>query len=221
MPHFVNETQRYFLSTNYKVLYSLLYYQPTLQIASKERLSQNGWRKRWAPFGTWPHFLLVRNPYQRLESFYKDKFRQDPMHTLRAYTELQRCQRFFCPYLHIEPSDAPITIREKLLSVSFAQFVQLLPEVYLFDEHLHPQVYIMTSRWHCISFQFKFNRILQVESAHDLAYLQDKLGLDVSQKYNHTEQVVYPTPWPLELCALVNQLYKADFVAFNYEMRTG
>jgi hypothetical protein len=220
MPHFVNRSQRYFISTNYKVLYTLLYHQPQLQGAPKSRLAVNGWLKRWTPLPWQRHFLLVRDPYQRLESFYKDKFRLEPTLALRTYTELQYCQRLFCPYLQITQESEPALIREKLLSFSFAHFIQLLPELYLADGHLHPQAHISTLRWRGRTIQLQFDRVLKIESAPDLAYVQDALALDLSQTYNSTRQVAWSTPWRPDLRAVVNRLYKADFVAFAYAMQT-
>ncbi len=84
------------------------------------------------------HFFVVRNPYTRLESFFRDKFRQDPVTKARAYDELQRCQRFFCAYLQITPTDSPVTIREKLLSLAFDQFVHLVcADVFRIDRFRH------------------------------------------------------------------------------------
>jgi len=220
MPHFVNASKHYFISTNYKVLYSLLYSQPALQEIRMDVLGQH-YRSNQVTPGWLGHFLIVRDPYTRLESFFKDKFRQDPVVTLRGYDQLQRCHRFFCSYLRIDPADSPMTIREKLLRLSFEQFVHLLPTVYLLDGHLHPQVNIMTIRFRGAPIQLKFNRILQIESAADLAYLQDELAIDVSKKINNTNQVAWSPPWHPDLRAVVNDLYKADFATFQYEMRTG
>lgn len=220
MPHFVNRRRRYFLSTNYKVLYSLLVAQPTLQVADPNRVALHGLLKPWLPVPWMGHFLLVRDPYQRLESFYKDKFCQEPTRALRPYAELQHSHRCFGPYLRIDVADAPATIREKLLGLSFAQFIRLLPNVYLLDGHLYPQVNITTLLWCGRSHQLAFDRIFKVESATDLAYLQDGLALDLSQSYNSTQSIALPDPWQPELRTIVNHLYKADFAAFRYEMYT-
>jgi hypothetical protein len=219
MPHFVNASKHYFVSTNYKVLYSLLYEQPALREIKMQEVAQH-YLSDPVPSPWLGHFFIVRNPYTRLESFFKDKFRQDPVTTTRTYDELQRCQRFFCSYLRIDPADSPLTIREKLLSLSFAQYVHLLPTVYLLDGHLHPQVNMMTIRFRGAPLQLSFDRVLKIESAPDRAYLQDKLAIDVSQKINNTHQVKWSSPWQPDLYAVVNDLYKADFATFQYEMRT-
>ena len=212
MPHFINESKHYLISTNYKVLYSLLYDQPTLREINMQEVAQYylGDPAPWLS-----HFFVVRNPYTRLESFFKDKFRQDPVTKARTYEQLQRCQRFFCAYLQIDPADSAMTIREKLLSLSFEQFVQLLPTVYLQDGHLHPQVRMMTIRFRGAPIQLNFDRVLKIESAADMAYLQDELAVDVSQPINNTRQVKWSSPWQPKLYAVVNELYKADFETFQ------
>jgi len=219
MPHFINTSKHYFLSTSYKVLYSLLCSQPALQETNMEIIAQHYLGEQVIPH--WQgHFLIVRDPYTRLESFFKDKFRQDPVVTMRAYHELQRCQHFFCAYLQITPTDSPVTIREKLLSLSFDQFVHLLPTVYLQDGHLYPQVWMMTIHFHGAPIQLHFDRVLKIEAAADMAYLQNGLAIDLSKKVNDTQQVEWSSPWQPELYAIVNDLYKADFDMFQYEMRT-
>ena len=164
------------------------------------------------------HFFIVRNPYTRLESFFRDKFRQDPVTKLRTYDELQRCQRSFCADLQIAPTDAPQAIREKLIGLSFAQFVHLLPKVYQQDGHLHPQVQMTTMRFRGAAVQLHFDRVLKIESVADRAYLQNVLAIDLSAKVNNTKQVAWSSPWQPTLYALVNELYQADFTTFQYEM---
>ncbi|TGO03178.1 hypothetical protein PN36_11450 [Candidatus Thiomargarita nelsonii] len=221
MPHFFNIKQNYYISTNYKVLYSLLYSQPSLQVAAKISMAIHTYLNRFTPFHLRCHFLLVRDPYKRLVSFYKDKFRQQPLHKWLTYDELQICQRLFCPYIQINPYSSPADIREKLLSVSFTQFINLLPQVYHLDDHLRPQTRLTMMFFHGIPIgSIKFERILKVESSDDMAYLQDELSIGLSKKYNNTDKILLPNPWSPALRAVVNNLYQADFEAFNYEMRT-
>lgn len=221
MPHFVNSSTHYYISTNYKVLCTLLYRQPNLQIAMKKGIAIQSYLKRFTPFWWMRHFLLVRDPYKRVVSFFKDKFRQAPLHLWPTYDELQYCQRLFCPSLEIHPYDSPAEIRDKLLNVSFAQFINLLPSLYEADDHLHPQIQLTMMCFRGIPIgSIKFDRILKVECSHDMAYLQDELSIDLSKEYNSTHKIQLPNPWEPRLLAIVNHLYQADFEAFNYEMRT-
>jgi hypothetical protein len=221
MPHFVNPSKRYYLSTSLKVLYTLLYHEPALQLLCTGGLDLRSYVRRWVYGWRMPHFLLVRNPYDRLESFYKDKFRQVPATQRLTYDQLQDCQRFFCPFLHIHPDDAPATIREKLLGLSFARFIELLPQVYQCDLHLRPQVMtkLVYYRRRPIA-SLKIDRTLHMESPDDLRYLQDELGIDLSRKHNSTQTIPLANPWSPELRAIVNKLYRADFQEFGYERWT-
>ena len=220
MPHFVNPSQRYYISTNYKVLYTLLYHQPCLQLVRPKNMRVHAFLNRFTPFHLRRHFLLVRDPYKRAVSFYKDKFRQVPLDKWLTYDELQSCQRLFCPHIDLTPNDSPAEIRHKLLSVSFAQFINLLPQVYQRDAHLRPQTQLIMIFFRGMPIKLKFDRILKVELADDLAYLQDELSIDLSKRHNSTHKIQLPNPWDPSLLAVVNNLYRADFEAFNYEMRT-
>lgn len=217
MPHFFNPSQHYYISTSFKVMYTLLYHAPSLQRVSNQQM-QLYTVQRFIYYRRIPHFLLVRNPYERLESFYKDKFRQVPLARLMEYGQLQQCQRIFCPFLHISPVDTAEVIREKLLALSFAHFIELLPQVYQLDGHLHPQHMITRIYYRGIPISpIKIDKILQVEFTDDRHYLQEKLGIDLTQKLNHTAAIPLEVPWSPRLRSIVNQLYHADFKRLGYE----
>lgn len=190
-------------------------------MVAMSRVNLSIFLQRSISFWRFPHFLLVRNPYQRAVSFYKDKFRHAPSVKLYKYDDLQVCQRLFFPYLQIGSQDSPIIIREKLLSLSFAQFITLLPNVYQQDVHLRPQV--MTRQIYFRgkpAFPLKIDRILKVESTDTLHIMYDQLGLDLSRKYNSTSDVPFTDSWIPRLRTVVNELYQADFEEFGYEMHT-
>lgn len=166
--------------------------------------------------------MLVRNPYKRLESFYKDKLRQHPLRRLYTDDKLLDCQRIFCPYIQINDHESPTEIRDKLLSVSFPQFIKLLPQVYHLDGHLRPQTKLTLMYFRRVPIGYmKFDKILKILSLEDIAYLQNDLSIDLSRKYNDTNKIQLSKPWSPALRHIVNNLYQADFEAFNYEMLTG
>ncbi len=135
--------------------------------------------------------------------------------------KLQDCQRIFYPYIQINSHSSPVEIRDKLLRVSFAQFIKLLPQVYHLDGHLHPQTQLTLIYFRHIPIgSMKFDRILKVESSEDMAYLQNELSIDLSIKPNNTDKIQLSKPWSPALLDIVNNLYQADFEAFNYEMLT-
>ncbi len=201
-------------------MYTSLYHAPSLQLVRVGGMDTRLYARRLLYDWRMPHFLLVRNPYDRVESFYKDKFRQMPLAQVADYDQLQECQQLFCPLLHIVPNDDPATIREKLLDVSFAQFIELLPQLYQRDWHLRPQV--MTKRIYRRGQPIApiiITRTLQVESPADRRYIQDKLRIDLSQKHNSTQTIQLANNWSPALRTTVNQLYRADFQKFGYEMQ--
>ena len=63
MPSFVNRSKKITLTTNYKVMYSMLKRQRQWKKSKK-------WVIKLLPYKS---FGLVRNPYDRLVSFYFDK----------------------------------------------------------------------------------------------------------------------------------------------------
>lgn len=218
MPHFVNHTHRYYISTSYKVLYTLFVRQPLLAIAGRKPMVRNAFVKWLTPLPGWGHFLLVRNPYDRLVSFYKDKFQQEPYHHACTYAELQICQKLFADYAGIAAHDSPREVSQKLRGFSFARFIHYLPEVYLRDGHLVPQAQLRTLSFYGLPVcPLKFDRVLKLECAEDRAYLQHALALDLTRKVNSTHTIQLANPWSLPLRAIVNQLYRADFTAFGYQ----
>jgi hypothetical protein len=219
MAHFANPSKGYYISTSFKVLYTLLCSQPSLQLINNTKMSANAYLKRLAHGWNLPHYLVVRDPYRRIESFFKDKFRQTPLMQLNEYAQLQHCQQIFCPFLQIGPHDSPGAIREKLLGLSFAQFVEQLPHVYQLDWHLLPQV--MTPKVYYRAWPVApliITRTLKIESPDDLRYLQDELAIDLSHKHNSTDAIQLEGAWSPNVRAIVNKLYRADFKKFGYKL---
>lgn len=221
MPHFANDAQQYYLSTNLKVMYTSLVHQPALRPATTHELLLLTYARQLPFFHTHPHLMLVRNPYDRLLSFYKDKFKQAPLIFIYSYYQLQDCQKIFCPYIAINRNDSCKTIKDKLLDVTFADFMRFLPKVYRLDDHLRLQVDKVWLQWRgkpiC---KLHFDRVLKMESEEDLAYLQTKLSGDLSHKHNSTEKIELENPWSSPLFATANEIYKRDFETFHYEVRT-
>ena len=216
MPHFFNKSKGYYISTNYKVLYSLLSRQPSLQAIEHGNLRFSAYAKKYLLSNRHRWYLIVRNPYDRLESFYKDKFVKTPSHKLLEYDQLQHCQKVFLPYLNIKRGDLPETIREKLLDFSFIQFIRTLPNTYLLNDHLYPQS--MKTKLYLKNLKIlsiPLTRIFRMESYEDMNYLQEKLCLDLSKKYNHTDIFKLANTWNPDLVRIVNRLYKKDFKRFG------
>ena len=232
MAIFVNQTQGYFLLTNFKVMYSTLAAQSNLrEIVLRNYLDCIKFKSQQSQKQT---IMLVRNPYSKLTSFFEDKFRQHPSMSAAKRIEYsdergwQACQRIFFPYLKLE-TDHDLAIAERLKNTSFVQFMTWLPSVYQQDEHLLPQVRAIDFSMPLLSLaddsaiaktvkiNFHLDRIIKFEHL-ERDYMQQELALDLSQIRNENKrhqswQDYYQFPALIEI---VNRLYRDDFIRFDY-----
>ena len=146
-----------------------------------------------------PHYLLVRNPYDRLESFFKEKLRKcvlqtkaDPPYQLKLHQEI------FYPYLGIDNLNTSLDDKIKIfLDFSFENYIKTLPEVYLLDQHLKPQSYSYRSR---------------------IIFLSNKLGINTNIRVNATSDLKNEVNWTPVLRTIVNLLYDKDFEELDYKL---
>jgi hypothetical protein len=214
MPSFTDVNGTYILSTNFKVMYSTLYSQPNLvplaDYIARRRIFSNKISR-----GKLKSYLLVRNPYDRLVSFYTNKFKDD--HLNRINKNWQHCQLIFFPYLNLSPEDDDTVIAERLTMTSFEEFTLLLPEVYDLDLHLHPQSWLVHRKWRGIlTLKVPFDTIFKMES--DLERLETELGLDIGILDNPTRHATYQDHFTRRSLATANELYLLDFDLFGYRM---
>ncbi len=214
MPSFINVNETFVLVTNFKVMYSTLRSQPNLlpipdYIARRKILSSKIRRENFKSY------LLVRNPYDRLVSFFINKFKDD--HLNRINKNWQHCQLIFFPYLNLSPNDDETIIADRLTSTSFEEFALLLPEVYALDLHLHPQSWMVYRKWKgFLPLKIPFDDILKMES--DLGRLAIELGLDISIFDNPTRHAGYQDYFTRRSLEAANKLYTRDFELFGYQM---
>jgi len=166
-------------------------------------------------------YLLVRNPYARIVSFFEDKFRSHPvLERERGFTgfdEWQDCQQIFFDQLDIDSSiDSPEIISRQLEAVSFGEMVEVLPEVYRNDPHLRPQIEICKLRWRQLSLHIRFDRIIPIEEM-DAAFMRERLGVDITQRYNSTDRSSYEKYLSPDTLPVLNAVYCKDFECFGYE----
>ena len=78
------------------------------------------------------HYLLVRNPYKRVISFYKDKLLRFPYRDKTPYLQWRYVEKLIFPYLDIdEQLDSEKEIIEKLSHTSLTYFIHnILPYIY-------------------------------------------------------------------------------------------
>jgi hypothetical protein len=218
LPSFIHAHKAFYVSTSFKVMYTTLAKDAGLAIPRSNRpLLVNTWR---AALGlrSLPHYLIVRDPYRRLESFFRDKFRKHPAHSRASCAaDWQPCQRIFFPLLGVAPgSDGP-AIRERLLSLAFPDFVRELARVYRRDHHLLPQVDARFVRMRGAALGWiQPTRILRMESAPDLAFLAELLERDLDTPENATDDVAVECGWNAELRAIANRIYRWDFRLYRY-----
>jgi len=215
--HFQNRDKAYFLTTNFKVLFSTLKRQPNLIVASDKTIFINSIVRNLFHIKMAKNYLLVRNPYERLESFYRDKFINHPENAYftNKYT-WQHCQRIFFKELQLSNSNF-FEIRNILINTSFEQFIQILPLKYQQDVHLTPQAYALNINFMRFNIKIRFDKILKIEDEDCMYFLKRNLDIDTSIRENYTKHLKIHTNWDRNLRKIVHTLYKDDFIQFGYE----
>jgi hypothetical protein len=220
MPHFVHDEGGYFLSTSLKAMFSTLKAQARLRPAGRGELWRHALAQRLPLVPVEPHYLIVRDPFARIESFYRDKILQDP--SLRGpfgYDDWQHCQRLLFPHIGVTREHAPHEIAARLRALPFERFLDVLPSVYRGDAHLAPQA---ETRWVRLAgplrLALRFERVFRMERPGDLEALA-KLGIDLSTPANSTAEVEFAPRWSPARRALVARLYRGDLESFGYAAR--
>ena len=218
MAHFYHRDQEILISLNLKVMFSSLVW-----------LSRNSpavmWIKQPSQIFAKPqsiffknHYLLVRNPYKKIISFYKDRFyfvsltqKNNPCYSW------QGVQKMIFPYLGIdEKRDSREQVLEKL-NISFVDFVSnILPKIYKMNGHLTPQHWIFypkkrkrrnynhSTKKHPI---FKNVEIIKIEDREALTKFCEKIGYDVNRKIHNTQKIEDPELTP-DVIKIINKIYK-------------
>lgn len=196
MPHFYNKEENYFISTNFKVMYTTLKRQKQLKKVKLVRLLLSKKDK----------YVIVRDPYNRMESFFKDRLRKK----LNKEKDWLRSQKiFFKPLGVSQKSD-----EEKynaLATLSFAEFIKLLPVVYTKNRHLHPQYQLFKS--------FKPKKVLKMKNKNDLQFLTQELHLNLNIKANATQENTSEIKWTKDLYKNVNTVYAKDFQRYSFSKK--
>ena len=194
MPHFYNKKEKYYISVNFKVMYSSMRIQKHLKKV----------KPFWLKLSSKPKYVVGRDPYTRLESFYRDKLNKD----LDKTSYWLRSQKIFFKPLGIKKSASKEQKYNSLKNINFQEFIQFLPEVYMNNRHLHPQYKIFKS----LNVAKKF----KMESKEDRDYIEQHLKLDLSKKANTTQKSKFDLQWNQNMINIVNKLYHQDFEYFNY-----
>ncbi len=201
-------------------MYSTLTYQDNLQKTSFNRFLITYLLKRLIGRDL-QCFLLVRNPFSRAESFFKDKFRQGALVNLER-RQWQHSQYIFFPYMGIDPTSSAEEINEHLQATTFSEYVATLPHVYLKDRHLHPQIQKRRLAFKKAGLRMKvpihYDRVIKVECAEDLSELAELLQIDIKTRYNSTKPVSEPIKWSEIERKRIAAIYRDDFETFYYSL---
>ena len=222
-------TGRYLL-TNYKVMFSSLDHQPNSKRVGKLAFFWASISKRLA-ISKLRCVVVVRNPYDRVTSFYKDKFVRAEDYRLWMQGQgmsqsWQQSTQLFFPYLGLDSSMDPKSVSERLSVVTFEEFMEILPKVYLQDGHLTPQYLAGAFSFRFLSYRISFRlplyveRIYKMESLEDIESLSKDFQLELKTKVNTTEKVEESITWTPSSIKTVKRLYARDFKRFGYERRT-
>lgn len=169
---------------------------------------------------TFKKYLIVRDPYRRLVSFFNDKFRQVLL-DYPDYDEWQQCQRLFFEPLGIAKDASAKDIRQTLLETTFDKVIVLLPRVYTKDRHLTPQVWATKKCFKKVGgrlcVKMTYDRVIKMEDTNALNELADELELDLNINVNKTKSRQQPIVWDEKSKAIVAKLYREDFENFEYQ----
>jgi hypothetical protein len=222
MPVFKIKNKNLYLLTNYKVMYSTLKHQKDLEriLISKKIKRSIILNTFW--FSKVKFYFIVRNPYDKIESFFREKFRK----SLNYYDEngfWQDSQIVFFPFLDIQDSMTAVLIKEKLRSTSFTEMISILPKIYMLDGHLTPQ---WTKKRICYKllnrnfyFAIKTKKTFKLESQKDLKELNNIFNINTDLRINATSSIKEALIWSKADRDIVEDIYKEDFKLFNYKKK--
>ena len=197
---------------SYKVLYSLFADSPAWSLLGEfsPRIAA-GIVRRNALFRT---TQIVRNPYDRIVSCFKDKFRKQPLRINEQNFEWQACHKTMFPFCGISPMDPPDVMAQQFLKMSFRDFLEILPHVYQRESHFHPQVWSSSlGIGKSFRFRFPFVRVIRMEEKEALTQLPD---VNFSVIMNSTTDVPQDFELDEHARSVIRTIYKEDFVLGRY-----
>lgn len=219
--HFLNENEKYFLSANFKVMSTTLRGEDSLEMLTSNKILTECIKKKIG-FSNYKFFFIVRNPVERLQSFFRDKFRVHPNSFGINNFEWQYPQILILDKLGTQVSDRTSPIfKEKLLAVKYAQFIDVLPELYMQDAHLIPQHHLLDFKIGKLPMKLIPDKILKIENIEDMNFIQSNLKINTEKKLNFTKHQSVDFSLNSEQQEIIREIYELDFINFNYTFTIG
>ena len=165
------------------------------------------------------YVMLVRNPYRRLESFFKEKLRQKIKMVFddNPYI-LKRHQEIFYNYLKIK-SSYPLEVKASaLLRLTFKEFIMNIKNVYQLEDHIAPQTLNFSRKFMGVNRVMQMNKYVHLENKVEMKWLADYFKLDLSIRINATHQIDNEIEWDDESIAVVKDIFRKDFETFGYSV---
>ncbi|WP_010606657.1 sulfotransferase family 2 domain-containing protein [Pseudoalteromonas maricaloris] len=211
MAFFKSIKQRQLLVTNKKVMYTSLTCAQTLEeidLAQFKALFDEGW----------PILQLVRNPVDRVVSFYKDKIIDAGRRNDNGKIQIQNCQYMLLAMMQMELS-LETTVADILAGLRAVRFdvfaLKMLPHLYPHTKHLTPQYAILPEE---IREALNDNnyRVVKMENSEQLSKELTPLGVDVGVIHNQSK---VNTQVELEerVSVFIKNLYTQDYGEYQYE----
>lgn len=208
-----------YLAANPKVLTQTLLRQSNIErFKSKSRYLHFFLKEIHVKLGP-EYVMLVRNPYFRVESYYREKLNLKVRQVLDVDPYiLKRHQQIFYPVAGIKESDTLETKRDRLLALDFKTYVKTIPSVYEVEDHLAPQTYNFTRRIFGISRTMKMNKYVHIEHTRDMVWAANYFKLDLSIRVNESTSTAVNIEWDRECIEITQRIYQKDFETFGYPM---
>jgi|TARA_B110000285_G_scaffold35794_1_gene38587 hypothetical protein len=169
-------------------------------------------------------YFTVRDPYERVASFYKDKFQQHPAkYSLGSSFRWETPQKIFFPLLGLNNKTSNEEIREALLGTSFEMFIDMLAQCYHLDEHVNPQHWILNHP------QYRFFKnlnvhekqlsVFKIENLSHMSEFSYLTGFDSNVSMNSTKKLNADCSMNNEMLKKINSIYANDFKYYGYKLR--
>lgn len=162
--------------------------------------------------------VLLRNPETRFISYFKDKFRKEPLRMIREgrlhSKNLQQCQCLWLNHVGV-PLDDVRSCCYELIRTSADSVVDWLPNAYTKDCHTFPQIYSLYAQWRRFRIRLNVKKTFLIDEVRELEEFGRLTGIDVFTKNNSTHDVVEPVKLSHASSMILKNLYACDFQLIN------